>query len=164
MMVMIRLGNKVRFTLLSCIVFLTDQLVKREVRKLPLYKAAFSIEGLIEIVHYKNTGAAFSAFSDHPALIALGSIGLLILLVTLLQDMRMNASARTAVAVLVGGGAGNLFDRIVYGGVTDYIRFLWIPFPVFNFADICITGAVMLLVFFTITGRLDHRPEEEIHG
>ena len=161
---MIRLGNKVRFTLLSCIVFLTDQLVKREVRKLPLYKAAFSIEGLVEIVHYKNTGAAFSAFRDHSALIALVSIGLLILLVTLLQNMRMNASARTAVAVLVGGGAGNLFDRFVHGGVTDYIRLLWIPFPVFNLADICITGAVMLLVFFTITGRLDHRPEEEIHG
>lgn len=164
MMVMIRLGNKVRFTLISCIVLLTDQLVKREVRKLPLYKAAFSIEGLLEIVHYKNTGAAFSAFRDHPALIALVSSGLLILLVTLLQNMRMNASARTAVAVLIGGGAGNLFDRIVYGGVTDYIHFLWIPFPVFNFADICITGAVVLLVFFTITGRLDHHPEEEIHG
>ena len=67
-------------------------------------------------------------------------------------------------SVLVGAGAGNLLDRILFGGVTDYIRLLWIPFPVFNLADICITVSVAVLSYCIITGRLDRHPEETVYG
>jgi len=59
-----------------------------------------------------------------------------------------------AFAVFIAGAIGNLYDRIAYGHVRDFIRFeFWHTFPIFNFADICLNiGTVMLivyLVFFT---------------
>ena len=51
-----------------------------------------------------------------------------------------------SLSVLLGGGIGNLIDRVIWGGVTDYIRLLFIRFPVFNFADVCVViGAGMLI-------------------
>ena len=46
----------------------------------------------------------------------------------------------------MGGGVGNLIDRILTGVVVDYLNCLFINFPVFNFADVCICVGVGLLV------------------
>ena len=54
--------------------------------------------------------------------------------------------SRLAISGLIGGGLGNLIDRILFGGVTDYIRLSLIRFPIFNFADICITVSVAALI------------------
>ncbi len=55
--------------------------------------------------------------------------------------------AVTAV-MIIAGGLGNLVDRIWRGYVVDYIRVLFIDFPVFNFADILVTcGAAMLMIY-----------------
>ena len=54
-----------------------------------------------------------------------------------------------SLALLIGGGVGNLIDRIRLGEVVDYIRFEPINFPVFNFADICVViGVILLAVYF----------------
>lgn len=52
-----------------------------------------------------------------------------------------------SVALVIGGGIGNLIDRIFYGYVIDYISLSFFP-PVCNFADYCITvGTVLLMVY-----------------
>ena len=51
--------------------------------------------------------------------------------------------------LIIGGGLGNLYDRIVNGYVIDYISLLFFP-PVCNFADYCITVGVNLLVFYVL--------------
>ena len=53
----------------------------------------------------------------------------------------------TALGLILGGTVGNLFDRVVFGGVRDFLYFYWFEFPVFNVADSClVVGAGLLLV------------------
>ena len=57
-----------------------------------------------------------------------------------------------SLGLILGGALGNVFDRIVFGGVRDFLCFYWFQFPVFNVADSClVVGAIMLLLqaFFT---------------
>jgi len=52
-----------------------------------------------------------------------------------------------ALGLILGGTLGNLFDRIIFGGVRDFLHFYYIRWPVFNVADCCLViGAGMLLL------------------
>ena len=62
---------------------------------------------------------------------------------------------------LIGGGLGNLVDRILFGGVTDYIRLLFVRFPIFNFADVMITCSVFVLILLMMTNRLEESAGEK---
>ena len=68
-----------------------------------------------------------------------------------------------SVSGLIGGGLGNLVDRILFGGVTDYIRLSLIRFPIFNFADICITVSVAALMLLLLFDHFNDKTEER-HG
>lgn len=63
---------------------------------------------------------------------------------------RKNTFASVAFSFFVAGAIGNLYDRIAYGHVRDFIKFdFWQSFAIFNFADICLTsGTVMLMIYF----------------
>ena len=114
------------------------------------------LPGVLEITHCVNTGAAFSVLEGRTLLLAALSVLLLAgLIVFFMRSPELNTGTHVALGVLAGGGLGNLADRIVFGGVTDYIRLLFLPFPVFNLADICITCSILYLVFSLLTGRLD---------
>jgi lipoprotein signal peptidase len=52
----------------------------------------------------------------------------------------------TALGLILAGTLGNLYDRLVFGGVRDFLYFYWIEWPVFNIADCCLVcGAFLLL-------------------
>lgn len=60
----------------------------------------------------------------------------------------MSTLEKISYIFLTGGIIGNLIDRIIYGYVVDYLRFIIFDynFPIFNLADICITIGVILLI------------------
>jgi len=64
---------------------------------------------------------------------------------------KINLSAKTSVAIafVVGGGIGNLYDRIVYGSVTDFLHIDFVLFQtgVFNLADVSIMTGMFILIF-----------------
>ena len=154
-------GKFVVYPLIALLIFGVDQGIKLMVRRLPEHVVFFRFPGLFELIRCTNTGAAFSLFAGHTGLIAVFSMALLgFLFFGLMKSLHLTAGIKILLAILIGAGAGNLFDRIVLGGVTDYIRLLPVSFPVFNFADICITGSVFMLSYFIISGRLDKHPEE----
>ena len=147
-----------RYISLSLALTALDQAIKLLIRRLPRGSILFKIPHVLCITHRANTGAAFSLFAGRTAFVTLMSAALLVGVVWLFfRVMRPSRAAKLALAVLIGGGLGNMIDRVLLGSVTDYIRVLFINFPVFNFADICITMSIGVLLFLLLTGRLEER-------
>ena len=122
---------------------------------LSLYQQVPLIDGLFSFTLAYNTGAAFSFLSDAGGwqrwffiAVAVGiSVMLLVWRARLNRDKWLEP---VALALILGGALGNLYDRIVHGHVVDFILVHWQQewfFPAFNIADSAITvGAAMLIV------------------
>ncbi len=148
---------------LAILLTLADQLVKAYIRTEPVGHLFLRVGSLLEITHRENTGAAFSLFSGSPQFVAALSVLLMAALAFVaFARMRPTPTARLAAACLLSGGAGNLIDRLVSGQVTDYIRLLPVRFPVFNFADMLVTGSIAVLIALTVAGRLEIQGEKGI--
>ena len=112
------------------------------------------LDSMLYIVHVYNTGGAWSIFSGHVAwLVALGVAALSILFAMRKHLELHKLSHQWVFGLIVGGILGNLWDRIVYGHVIDFID-VHLPFyrwPSFNVADIGISVGVALycwMIFF----------------
>lgn len=147
--------------LISFIIAAADQLIKFFIRTLPEGTVVFRIPYVAEITHYTNTGAAFSMLSGHVLFLMVISIVLLSAIVYLVLKLDLTFAGKMAFAALIGGGCGNMIDRVILGGVTDYIRLLFIRFPVFNLADIAITLSACFLSLLLLTNRLEVHPGEK---
>lgn len=154
----------IRYGLLALFVATADQFVKVHVRGIPLGEVFFEIPGLVSLMHCVNTGAAFSMMAGHPFLLAAFSLVLLAFVwMYAAKRMRLTVPAMMALSCLIGGGLGNLMDRVLRAGVTDYIRLQFIDFPVFNLADVAITGSIAVLLILLATDTLE-KPSEDGHG
>ena len=100
-------------------------------------------------------GAAVRAQSGHGVqllsgkqlfLIAATSAALLLVAYALFFRSRGKYLQQAALILVLGGGIGNLIDRVLNGEVVDYINLLFMRFAVFNFADICVCVGVALWV------------------
>jgi signal peptidase II len=139
-----------------------DQISKNIVRRNVEPKEYIQLVGdNLILTNVENTGAMLGfgqGFSPNLKLIllqGLPSIVLLILLVRTLQKTNLNRWMVLAFAFVIGGGIGNLIDRIAYGSVTDFFQLKLGMFKtgIFNMADISVTTGVLLLLFLTIRYR-----------
>ena len=148
----------------AAVLALVDQLIKKAaVTSLKGQDGIVLIKNVLGLTYAENTGAAFSLFSEHPQMVMmLTALLLLFLTAVVFRRLRLTTPARLAVSALLGGGLGNLADRLFFGAVTDYIRLLFIRFPVFNLADVLITLSVATLMLLLFTGRLEV-PSGETH-
>lgn len=111
------------------------------------------LDGLVSIYFTWNTGAGWSILSDHTLILTIFSALMVVGMIVLLVFFRpKNWIYTIGFALVFAGAVGNLFDRIVFGAVRDFICLEFINFPIFNVADICLTiGAILIgiwLVFF----------------
>lgn len=109
----------------------------------------------LELLEGGNTGAAFGILQGGTGFLIVITIVLIIALMYLLFCRRFASRWMYISALLItAGGAGNLYDRIVYGSVTDFLKFLFINFPVFNLADCYVTvGAVIMVAYLIFSGK-----------
>ena len=130
--------------LIAGAVVIIDQVTKAiAVRELASAVSVPAIGKIVSLTLVKNTGAAFGLFKYQTT--AFIVISLIAIAVTVFYLAKKKTSFYPALALILGGAAGNLIDRLRFGYVVDFIDLhFW---PVFNIADSCITiGAISLFV------------------
>tara|TARA_Y100000768_G_scaffold369023_1_gene333546 strand:+ start:69 stop:563 length:495 start_codon:yes stop_codon:yes gene_type:complete len=104
-----------------------------------------------------NKGIAFGLFSfnNQDTYNFLTILILLVISVIFFMIIRSKSYERYALLMILGGALGNVFDRIIYKGVPDFIDFHIDDFHwfIFNVSDIFITIGVILMIFFEIIGK-----------
>jgi signal peptidase II len=113
------------------------------------------IPGVFRLTHVLNTGAAFSLFDSvspilvRNSLIAFSVIAVIIVLAMLWRTGRELSLTGIALALILGGAVGNLYDRLRFSHVVDFleVHIIHYHWPDFNIADSCIViGACLLLI------------------
>lgn len=104
---------------------------------------------VLGLSYVQNTGAAFSILTQHTWLLTLiSAVVSVVLAVLLFKGVLRHPAGKLSLALILAGAIGNLIDRALFGFVTDMFRTLFMDFPVFNVADICVVcGAVALCIY-----------------
>lgn len=136
-----------------------DQASKNIVReKVDLYENISLIKGHLTLTKVENTGAFLSLGDELPAivrfsLLSLMPVGVLAFgLYYLFSRPRLPLLMQMAMCFLIGGGIGNIYDRLRFGSVTDFLHIDFGLFRtgVFNFADVSIMIGVSLLLLYNL--------------
>lgn len=143
--------NKKLIYTIALITVLLDQVIKYLVmNNMALHQEIKLISNFFSLYYLKNTGAAFSILGNKTILLILVSIFCLIIIKNSIKKLkRTNTLNIISLGIMTGGIIGNLFDRVLYKSVIDYLSFniFNYSFPVFNLADIGITvGAILLII------------------
>ncbi len=140
---------------LPIVIVVLDQLTKAVVRAtLPLHESTTVIPGFFDFTHVRNTGAAFGMLNsvDFPGktlLLSLIAAGALVGIAMYSMALATHQwAARLGLALVSGGAAGNLIDRLFIGSVVDFIDVYWQSwhFWTFNIADSAITVGVTIMI------------------
>lgn len=107
---------------------------------------------VFSIVHINNTGSAFSLFENGTVfLAAFGIIAVILISFYVYKEIRFKDKfALLSLTLFAAGTLGNLFERIKFGHVVDYIKLNFIDFPVFNAFDVMICTGVFLYAIFVV--------------
>jgi signal peptidase II len=131
-----------------------DQMIKAlVVRLVPAGASVAVVPGVLWLTHVRNTGVAFGFLAGlSPAVLALAALTLFFVLFYNRGRRSGSPVERAGIALMAGGAAGNLLDRLRLGFVVDYLDLrVW---PVFNLADVAIVvGAGALALALTRQGR-----------
>lgn len=118
---------------------------------------------VLNLYYCLNDGAAFSGFSGRRILLIVFTSAVILFLLYLILFRKVKSRWRLAsTTLLIGGGVGNLIDRIFNDGlVVDFIDFRLINFPIFNFADICaVVGAGIIIVSVILEEVREHKAKK----
>ncbi len=120
------------------------------------------IKDVIHLTYVENTGAAFGMMKNQRWLFMIVStVAIVALLVYLFKKKTQPKLENLAIAFIVGGGIGNMIDRIFLGYVVDMIDFRLINFAVFNVADsfVCV-GAGLLMLHILLSTIREYKEEK----
>lgn len=150
--------NKEKIYSIACIFLMIDQLVKILIKtKMELFQEITIIPNFFSLYYVENDGAAFSILQNQTIfLVAISIICIILIDKYLSKETKLINMTKISFGMLIGGIIGNLIDRLLYGTVTDYLSFNFFSyeFPIFNFADICITIGILLIIIATIIDEI----------
>jgi signal peptidase II len=162
---MSRASLRTVYLAVSAVVIFLDRLTKVYIaRHVELnFGSVQVIPNFFTITHVENTGAAFSLFADWsphvriPLLVGFSTVAMLVVCYLLWNSAKRFTLSGLALAFILGGAIGNLYDRVLFGRVTDFLHFyvgshMW---PDFNLADSAIVIGATLLIADLIFGRRD---------
>ncbi len=152
--------------LIAFAVFLLDQFTKHLVATRVALNVGWIdvIPGFFAITHVQNRGAAFSLFADGSSnwklmmLICFSVVAMVGITWFLWKGRHTFPTTGIALALILGGAVGNLWDRLLHGRVTDFLHFYVSDYswPDFNVAD----SAIVVGAFLLIAEVLFTKPKE----
>ena len=144
-----------------------DQISKKVVREQVAYdEQIYLIPDHLLLTKVENTGAFLSIGAGFDPsikklfLLGLPILGLTFMLFILLGNRRLGRNLAISLSFIIGGGIGNLIDRILYGSVTDFIfmDFGLFQTGIFNLADVSITCGIVYYLFVNLVDRFNRKP------
>jgi signal peptidase II len=146
--------------LLSAVLVAADQILKLlAVDYLKPVGAMHIVPGFLDLTYIPNSGAAFSMLEGQRWLfVGITFVICVAIVLALFRYQNHSFCSYTASVLIVGGGVGNMIDRVLHGYVVDYIHVLFFP-AIFNFGDCCVTvGTIFLILhvlFFSDNGNVE---------
>ncbi len=143
--------SKIIYFFVSIVFFTIFDLYISE-RVLSEFRFKLPENNLFDLIFVQNTGAAFSIFENSKIfLIAFSIIAIILILIYVIKNItKYSAVASFWTAMLVAGISCNLYERIAFGYVRDFIKINFVEFPIFNISDIFINLSVFALVVIII--------------
>ncbi|MBW7573655.1 signal peptidase II [Caproiciproducens faecalis] len=152
--------------LLAAAAVAADQILKLLVTSNLQPNSGFNvIDGFFKIFYIQNRGAAFGMLQNQRWFFILVTLSIsAVIIYALFKYRQHNFFSYAASVLIIGGGIGNLIDRVLYGYVVDYIYVTFFP-PIFNFADCCVTvGTVFLIIHILFFSDLNSNAEKVIRS
>lgn len=137
--------------IISAVIAVADQIIKYYVSAyLQPIGTVNVIDNLFKLTYVENRGVAFGMFTDMRwFFVVLTSAMLALIIIYMFKKKPSGKFFYITSGLIIGGGIGNLIDRIFYGYVIDYLSISFFP-PVCNFADYCITAGTIMLVIYLL--------------
>ena len=129
-----------------------DQLSKYFiVQTMELHTSKPFIPYVLSLYHTRNEGAAFSMLVDQRwVFMVVSTISMIIIVWLLYKEYKRHPLLNVALSMVLGGGIGNMIDRVRLGYVVDFFHVDFVDFAVFNVADSFITVGAILLIIYVI--------------
>ena len=140
---------------LSLAIALADQVSKSVIEGSLPVGSVTPLTTFFNLVHFWNTGAAFSFLADAGGWQRYVFIALAVIISIVLALILRKPSPKSEAlgySLILGGAVGNLIDRAFRGHVIDYLDFYWLSWhwPAFNLADIAIVGGAAMLILSSL--------------
>ncbi len=134
--------------IISCVVFIVDLITKYVIQSHSALQNVEIIKGFFSLTYAENTGMAWSLLSGKQAFLSIVSAIAIGVMIYYVVAKNVDQFTKIALALMIGGAAGNLFDRLFLGYVRDFLDFIVFgyDFPIFNVADSALTIGVILLI------------------
>ena len=156
-----RRKRNILITIIVLLAIAFDQISKVWVRNnFESYIETSIVGDIFTLIKVENTGAFLGMGSELPEtlrvllLIVLPVIVLVGITVYTYLDKSLDKTSIIGFSLIIGGGIGNIFDRIVYGSVTDflYLNFEFFKTGIFNIADLSVTTGMILILISSFKG------------
>lgn len=147
-------ANKIAYLLISIIFFIVFDLYFSNLILTNL-RFNFPQNPVLDLIFVQNTGAAFSILENSQMFLIIFSFFALGLILSYAIKNAEKFSAISAfwAAMLIAGITCNLYERIAFGFVRDFIKLNFIEFPVFNISDIFINISVLAIIIIIIKNK-----------
>jgi len=140
------------FAAIALGVIAIDQISKLLILEFLYQDQLVLIKGVLNFTYVENRGMAFGLLSDHRWVFMVFSVIGILLVGAYLWFYVKSTLGRIALSLIIGGGIGNMIDRVAYGFVVDFIDFCAFDFWkwVFNIADSAVCVGAGLFILFLI--------------
>lgn len=137
--------------IISPILLIIDYIIKYLITNfMNMYQSIKIIPKFLDITYIKNYGGAFNILEGNKwFFIVIAVLSLIFIVKYIFMDRNISKLDAISYSLIFSGIIGNLFDRIIYGGVIDYIHFTIFgnDMPIFNFSDMCIVIGVIMVMY-----------------